>query len=127
MELRLIPIQGIGNFVSDIIIQLSSDRTGISTLGVASGRNSKMSKELLSHSAIQGFSISSFLHCDVRGVTMALCILINNIKETGSVREEISWNVTSNLDMVARVEERCAMGCTGTTSNYVGIEYVREI
>ena len=47
-----------------------------------------MYKDLFLHSEIQGFSMYSFRHCDVVGVTRSPCILINNIKEAVSVREE---------------------------------------
>ena len=64
-----------------------------------------MSKDLLSHSTIQGLSVSSLCHCDVGGVTREPFILIHNIKEAGSVREEIYGKLIINLDVVVRVEE----------------------
>ena len=120
-------IQGRSNFFNDIVIQASSVRTGISILGVATGRQSKISKELFLNIEIQGLSVSSFHHCDVRGVTRAPCILIRNIKEAGSARSEISGKVINNLGVVVRVGERCAVGFKGPTRDDTGIEYVREI
>ena len=51
-------IQGRIDFVSDIVIQMRSVRPVISILGVETGGHSRISKGLLSHSAIQGFSMS---------------------------------------------------------------------
>ena len=71
--------------------------------------------------------MSYFRNCDVGGVTSLPCIIIHNIKEIGSVREEISGKVTRKLDAVVRVEERCDVGCTGPTSYDAGIEHIMEI
>ena len=71
--------------------------------------------------------MSYFRHCDVGGVKRDPCILIHNIKETGSVMEELSGKVIRKLDAVVRVEEQCAIGCTGQTRNDAGIEDVRDI
>ena len=120
-------IQVGSNFVSDIVIQLISDRLGISILGVASGRNYKISKDLLLHSVPQGFSVSSLRNCDIRGVTRALCILIHNIKEAGSLREGLSGKVISKMDVVVMIKEKCAVGCTGPTTDDTGMEDVRDI
>ena len=120
-------IKGRRNFISDIFIQLRSVRPGISILGVVTGRHSKISKDLLLHSAIKGFYVSPFCHCDVGGVTRAPYILSHNINEEGSVREDISRKVIRKLDAVVRVQEQCAVGCTVLISDETGIEDVREI
>ena len=120
-------IQGGINFVTNIVIQLSSDRPGISILGVANIIHFRTTKYLLSYSEIQGFSVSSFRHCDVGGVTRAPCILIHNIKESGSVREEVYRRAIKDLDAMLQVQERRAVRCTGPTTNDAGIEDVREI
>ena len=73
-------IQGRVNFFSDIVIQLSSARPGLSILGMATEIHSKISKDLLSHNAIKGLCVFSFLHCGVEGDVRAICILICNIK-----------------------------------------------
>ena len=57
--------------------------------------------------------MSSLRHYDVGGVTSPPCILINNIKESGSVREEVYGKLIRKLYAVVRFEERCAVGCTG--------------
>ena len=101
------------NFVSGIVIRLISVRPGLSIFGVATRRHPKMSRELLLHSVTQGFSVSSFLHYDVGGVTRSPCILIHNIKKACSVREGLSGKVIRKMDMVVRLEEQCAMGCKG--------------
>ena len=48
--------------------------------------------------------MSSFCPYDVVGVTSPPCILINNIKESVSVREEIYGKVLRKLDAVVRVD-----------------------
>ena len=50
-----------------------------------------------------GFYVSSFRHCDVGGVTRASYILINNIKESSSLRGEVSVKVIRKLDAVVQV------------------------
>ena len=57
---------------------------------MTTGRHSKVSKDILSLNLNQGFSVSSFRHCGVGGVTRTPCILIHNIKEAGSLREGLS-------------------------------------
>ena len=94
---------------------------------MTTGRHYKNSKELFSHRKIQGFSISSFRHCDVGGVTRPPCILIHNIKESGSVQEETSRKVIRKLYAVLRVGEQCYVGCTVPTIYDTGMEDVREI
>ena len=73
-------IQGGRNFVCNIVIRFSCARHELSILGVTTGRHSKISKDLLLHSEIHGFSVSFFLRCDFWGVTGPPCILIHNIK-----------------------------------------------
>ena len=96
---------------------MSSARPGISIIGVTNGRHSKIYKELLLNSAIQGFSVSSLRHYDVGGVTRSPYILIHNIKESGSVREEVYRKLIRKMYAVVQVEDRCAVGCTGSTSD----------
>ena len=40
------------------------------------------------------------------------------------MREEISGELIRKLNVVARVEEQCAVGCIGQTSDDTEIEYV---
>ena len=100
---------------------MSSARPELSILGVATGRHSKVYKDLLSHNVIQGFSMSSLRHRDVGGVTRDPYILIHNIKESGSLVEGLSGKVIRKLYMVVRGEERCGLGCTVTTSDESGM------
>ena len=56
--------------------------------------------------------MSSFRHCNVGVVTRVPFILVHNLKEAGSVREGLLEKVISQLDVMVRVEEQCAVGCT---------------
>ena len=98
-------IQGRSNFVFEILIKFRSARHDLSFLGVATGRHSRICKELLLHIEIQGFTVSSLFQCDVGGSTRAPCILIYNIKEEDSVRKEVFGEVIRKLDVVVRVED----------------------
>ena len=49
--------------------------------------------------------MSSFCNCDVGGVTRDPFIRIHNIKEAGSLREEIYGKLIIKLDVVVRIEE----------------------
>ena len=43
------------------------------------------------------------------------------------MRKGLAGKVIRKLDVVVRVEDRCAMGCIEPTSDDAGMEYIREI
>ena len=72
---------------------------------MVAGRQSKIPKDLLLHSVIQGFSVYLFRHFDVGELTRSPSILMNNTKELCSVRGGLSGKAIRKLDAVVQVEE----------------------
>ena len=72
-------LQGSCEFVVDATACLVTKISKIHILGVVSGRHYKGSKMLRDYPLTRKISVSSFRHCDIRGVTKCACVLVHNI------------------------------------------------
>ena len=56
-------------------------------------------------------SVLSFRHCDIGGVKICTCFLVNNIPSSGFFQEELNDKVIRKLYSILKVNERCIEGC----------------